>query len=534
MACDHSRPLNANNPNSLRLDVQAVGERAGVSNEGFNGINVRKGEKYLLSMAARANEGFAGTIDVSLEDADGKQLATTRFDGIGLDWKKLDAVLTSTESTPQARLVITTTAPGTIWLDMVSLFPAKTWKGRANGLRPDLAEMLVAMKPAFVRFPGGCFVEGDKLANATRWKQTIGDLSERPGHWNLWKYRSTDGLGYHEYLLLCEDLGAEPLFVINCGMAHEDNVPMDKLGPWIQDSLDAIEYANGPVDSKWGALRAKNGHPAPFNLKYLEIGNENYGPLYQERYRAFYDAIKAKWPDIHLVADEPTKERPTEITDDHYYNSPDFFIHNAGKYDSYDRKGPKIYVGEYAVTKECGQGNLQAAVAEAAFMTGLERNSDHVVMSSYAPLFVNVGWRVWNPNAIVFDNHRAYGTPSYYVQKMFAENRGDVLLPIDIPNDAKKSLYGVAGRAANGDVIVKVVNVAKEPQEATIRLADAPNIVASAEATVLTSGSPLDENSFAEPTKVVPVTTPIADTTNVISHTFPPHSVSVLRFKTAK
>ena len=292
------------------------------------------------------------------------------------------------------------------------------------------------MKPAFVRFPGGCYVEGDKLANAFRWKDTIGDVAQRPGHWNLWGYRSTDGLGYHEYLQMCEDLGAEPLYVINCGMAHKDHVAMDQMGPWVQDALDAIEYANGPATSTWGSLRAKAGHPAPFNLKYLEIGNENGGPLYQERYRLFYDAIKARYPDIQLVADVRTTQRPTEILDEHYYNSPEFFIDNAGKYDKYDRKGPKIYVGEYAVTQNCGQGNLRAAIGEAAFMTGMERNCDVVVMASYAPLFVNVGWRQWNPDAINFDGARAYGTPSYHVQKMFSHNRGDVVLPIDLESPA--------------------------------------------------------------------------------------------------
>jgi alpha-L-arabinofuranosidase len=270
---------------------------------------------------------------------------------------------------------------------------------------------------------------------AYRWKQTIGDPAERRTQHNIWEYEATHGLGYHEYLQLCEDLHAEPLFVINCGMSHKEVVPMDKMPEFVQDALDAIEYANGPSSTTWGARRAQNGHSAPFNLKYMEIGNENGGPRYHERYALFYDAIKAKCPQMHLVANEwggTPKNRPVEFVDEHYYSTPEFFIHNAGKYDSYDRAGRKVYVGEYAVTQGCGQGNLRAAVGEAAFMTGMERNSDVVLMASYAPLFANVNYKKWNPDLINFDTTRAYGLPSYYVQKMFSENRGDVVVPISI------------------------------------------------------------------------------------------------------
>jgi alpha-L-arabinofuranosidase len=436
MAIDNSVPLGPKNPNSLRLEITKTGGGwAGVANEGFRGIAVRKGARHAFSVYLRAGGGWRGPVTASLEDPNGHALDSAVIEGVGADWKKFERVLTAGETSSAARLVLAATSPGTLWIDQVSLFPEKTWKGRANGLRVDLAEMIAAMKPAFVRFPGGCYVEGNKLANAFRWKDTIGNLAERPGHWNLWGYRSTDGLGYHEYLQLCEDLGAEPLFVINCGMAHEDHVPLDKMGPWVQDALDAIEYANGPIESRWGAERAKAGHPAPFRLKYLQIGNENGGRLYNERYALFYDAVKAKHPEIRLVAGlwqgRPTS-RPVEILDEHYYNNADFFLANANRYDAYDRKGSKIYVGEYAVTQGCGQGNLRAALGEAAFMTGMERNSDVVVMASYAPLAANVGWRQWNPDAIQFDNSRVYGTPSYYVQKMFAEARGDVVLGLDL------------------------------------------------------------------------------------------------------
>jgi alpha-L-arabinofuranosidase len=334
---------------------------------------------------------------------------------------------------------------------MVSLFPEDTWKKRPNGMRPDLAEMLLALKPGFVRFPGGCWVEGDTMALAYRWKQTIGDLSERRTQHNIWQYEATHGIGYHEYLQLCEDLHAEPLFVINCGMSHKEVVPMDKMSEFVQDALDAIEYANGPASTTWGARRAQNGHPAPFNLKYMEIGNENGGPAYNERYALFYDTIKAKYPQMHLVANEwggIPRSRRVELVDEHYYSTPEFFIHNAGKYDSYDRAGRKVYVGEYAVTQGCGQGNLRAAVGEAAFMTGMERNSDVVLMASYAPLFANVNYKRWNPDLINFDTSRAYGLPSYYVQKMFSENRGDVVVPVSVeapetPPPVKSGAIGV-------------------------------------------------------------------------------------------
>jgi alpha-L-arabinofuranosidase len=444
---DSSLPLNSQNPNSLRLEITDAGQsRAGVANSGFKGLALAKGAEYELSFYARSNKVTQVPLRATLEQHDATVSDIQQVELLSQKWRHYHCTLTAKETTTNGRLVLASSSPATIWLDQVSLFPKNTWKGRANGLRPDLAEMLAGMKPAFNRFPGGCYVEGNRLANAFRWKKSIGKLAERPGHWNLWGYRSTDGLGYHEYLQLCEDLGAEPLFVINCGMAHEDSIPNDKLGAWIQDALDAIEYANGPAESQWGSLRAKAGHPASFGLKYMEIGNENGGPVYEDHYRQFHDAIKARYPKMILVANTPVTSRPMDILDEHYYDSPEFFMRNATRYDTYDRKtSPKIYVGEYAVTQGCGQGNLRAAVGEAAFMTGMERNSDIVVMASYAPLFVNCGWRQWNPNAINFDNARVYGTPSYHVQKMFSANRGDAVLGMDFrPPEIKGSLPGGA------------------------------------------------------------------------------------------
>ena len=431
MAADPQRSLNRR---SLRLDVTKAsdGGAVGVANGGYWGVPVKQGEEYQLTLSARTASPKAD-LAVALESADGKSYASAKVTGLKAEWGTFKATLKPNATDTNARLVVTASRPGTIWLDMVSLFPEKTWKGRANGLRPDLAEMLAGLKPAFVRFPGGCWVEGDTMKESYRWKQTIGPLHERRTQWNIWGYWATHGLGYHEYLQLCEDLESEPLFCINVGMSHKENVPMDKMQEYVQDALDALEYANGPATSRWGALRAKAGHPKPFGLKYLEIGNENGGPAYKERWALFHKAIKDKYPQVQLIANHwgggyPAEPRP-DIVDEHYYSTPEFFMREADKYDSYDRNGPKVFVGEYAVTQNTGKGSLRGAIGEAAFMTGLERNSDVVVMASYAPLFVHVNHRRWNPDLINFDNTRAYGLPSYYVQQLFAQNAGSVVLP---------------------------------------------------------------------------------------------------------
>ncbi len=423
----------AYNLRALQVKIQAAnGGTVSVVNSGYWGIAVKAGDTYNGSLRAKGGDGFAGPLTVSLQNAAGTVLASKQISKVGAGWQEFNFTLVPTADEASAHLVVSASQSGVVNLDMVSLFPAKTFKGRKNGLRLDLAEKLQGLKPAFVRFPGGCWVEGDRMNLAYRWKETIGPLSNRRTQHNIWQYESTHGLGYHEYLQLCEDLKAEPLFVVNVGMSHKENVPMAELAEYVQDALDAIEYANGPVTSQWGSLRARHGHPKPFNLRYLEIGNENGGPAYHERYARFYDAIKAKYPSLNLIANvwggTPTN-RPAEILDEHYYSNPNFFIQNANKYDSYRRTGPKVYVGEYAVTERCGQGNLMGAIGEAAFMTGMERNSDVVIMSSYAPLFANVNYKKWNPDLINFDSSRSYGIPSYYVQKMFADNRGDRVLP---------------------------------------------------------------------------------------------------------
>jgi alpha-L-arabinofuranosidase len=433
MAIDSSEPLNPLNRRSLRVNVAGAFT---LENEGYWGMNIVRGKGYAFRFAMRVADGFQGPVVVRLVNSSGAELAKGEISGLSGDWKYHTLDLVASDSDPKAKLQISAAGKGTLFLDMVSLMPKKTWKG--HGLRVDLAESIEALHPSFMRFPGGNWVEGDDRAHMYHWKNTIGDIDARTPLWNTWGYNTTQGLGFHEYLQLCEDLGAEPLFCINDGMSLHDSVPMDQMGPWVQDALDAIEYANGPTNSFWGSLRAKTGHPAPFHLRYMEIGNENGGPDYHQRWPLLVNAIREKYPYMQLIVNTDLRGRPyprepkPDIVDEHYYESPESFMWRASQYDSYDRNGPKIFIGEYAVTENAGKGNLRAAVGEAAFMTGLERNSDIVIMASYAPLFVNLNHRAWNPDLINFDGSSWYGLPGYYVQQMFGENRGDVMLPISV------------------------------------------------------------------------------------------------------
>jgi alpha-L-arabinofuranosidase len=423
-------PLNAFNRKSLRVKADGA---FSLANEGYWGMNFVAGDNYTLKLAARS-EKFSGKLTAKLLSADGKVLASGEISKFDNRWSYHTLELIPAGSDTKGTLEIDGEGKGVLYLDMVSLMPNKTWKN--HGLRPDLAESLDALHPKFMRFPGGCWVEGDDFAHMNHWKNTIGDIDSRTPLWNIWGYNATHGLGFYEYLQLAEDLGAAPLFDINVGMSHKEHIPMDRMAQWVQDALDAIEYANGPTNSVWGAQRAAAGHPAPFGLKYMEIGNENGGGIYRERWPLFVNAIHAKYPEIVFIANEwqgghPHSPAP-DVVDEHYYDTPEWFMHNADHYDKYDRHGPKIFVGEYAATAKCGLGNLRGAIGEAAFMTGLERNSDIVAMASYAPLLVNLNHRAWNPDLINFDSSKWYGLPSYYVQKLFAENRGDVYLPTKV------------------------------------------------------------------------------------------------------
>ena len=440
--------LNGAQQNALELTVNATATNpVCLVNEGFWGINTVQGRQYKLSFWAKGT--YKGTIKATLCSKDGSAIyAESVVSGFAANksWRKYEATLTADANDPQAQFALVFDGKGMLQLDVVSLFPP-TFKNRENGLRPDLAQMLYEMHPKFMRFPGGCFVEGQiSPENAFRWERTIGPIEERPGHWNVnWGYRTTDGIGFHEYLQMAEDLGAKPLYVVNVGIWHGGYTPLDSLrDTWVQECLNALEYANGDVTTKYGALRAKNGHPEPFNIEYLEIGNENYNfhmdnnrdqsYQYPERYKMFYDAIKAKYPNIKVIGnveawstDNPSwrNSHPVDILDEHYYRNPAWFADNFHKYDSYDRKGPKIYVDEYAVTSGFGNlGNLNAALGEAVYMMGMENNSDIVPLNSYAPIFVNENDAKWRPDMIRFSSNRVMGTPSYYVQMLMPRNVG--------------------------------------------------------------------------------------------------------------
>lgn len=442
--------LNSAQGHALHVSLSGKGRQGGVENSGFWGINAVQGRTYQLSLWAKAAKNYKGTLTARLTDASGAAVyAEARLDGtVGKKWTKLTASLTAEANDPDARFQLVADQPVELDLDVVSLMPP-TYKNRPNGCRPELASMLAELHPRFMRFPGGCYVEGQQSPdNAFRWERTIGPIEERPGHQNVnWGYRVTDGLGYHEMLQLSEDLGAEPLFVVNVGIWHGGFTPVDSLQPWIDECLNAIEYANGPVTSKYGALRAKNGHPEPFGLKYLEIGNENNQPdvrqqsdRYYERYKLFQDAILAKYPDMHCIGnvaawgtDEPKWESdvPCELLDEHYYRSPQWFAQKFHHYDNYERGRHQIYVGEYAVTQNFGvDGNLNAGLGEAVFMMGMENNSDVVAMCSYAPIFVNEHHQGWRPDLIRFNASQACGTPSYYVQLLMAQNVGTRMLQV--------------------------------------------------------------------------------------------------------
>jgi len=423
-----------------------------LTNDGFWGINAVQGRPYKLSLWVKGK--YKGTVKAQLVSADGKTVyAEAPVNGkISGKWQKLTAEMKSAGNDAKAKFQLVFTGKGKIALDVVSLFPP-TFKNRPNGLRPDLAEMLYNLHPKFVRFPGGCFVEGQESpANAFHWEKTIGPIEQREGHQNVnWGYRTTDGIGFDEYLQMAEDFGAKPLYVVNVGLWHGGKTPVDSLQPWIDETLNALEYANGDVTTKYGALRAKNGHPAPYNIEYLEIGNENNQPdpalqsdRYYERFKKFKDAILAKYPNMHLIGnvvawgdDNPKwgSEEPVELLDEHYYRNPSWFTNAFHKYDTYERGKHDIYVGEYAVTQGFGNmGSLEAALGEGVYMMGMENNSDVVKMASYAPIFANLNRRVWAPDMIQFVSDRAFGTPSYYVQKMMFNNIGDKVLNVKVDN----------------------------------------------------------------------------------------------------
>lgn len=458
-------PRRASNPNFLRLTAAGADASSGATNEGFRGMGVREGERYDFNAWARSEAGKPVRLTARLVDSDGGTLAETQIDVNSSEWHDVSAVLEPQRTDAKASLELSIAGPGLIDLDMVSLCPEKTWKDRPHGLRADLVQLLADLKPAFFRFPGGCIVEGSQLKYRYQWKTTIGDLADRRLLLNRWNnefrhrltpdYFQSFAVGFYEYFLLSEEIGAEPLPILNCGMACQFNsselVPLEELGPYIQDALDLVEFANGPVTSTWGAKRAALGHPEPFHLKLLGIGNEQWDQQYIDRYKEFSRVLKERHPEIQLVSGSgpfPSDEHfkfawpqlralDADIIDEHCYAMPDWFLKSAQRYDGYDRNGPKVFMGEYSaqsvdITSPNNRNNLLCALAEAAFMTGLERNSDVVVMSSYAPLFGHEQAWQWRPNLIWFDNLLAYATPNYYVQQLFSQHRGDTVLPVEL------------------------------------------------------------------------------------------------------
>lgn len=425
-------PLNEASPTALKVTLPEKG-RIALSNCGFWGMNIEKGKGYYLRMNTSNGNRFEGRVILKLVAEDGTELCNRPL-AIDPDrtWCEYTGQLTATGSDPHARFVIELEGTGTLLLDYVSLFP-ETFRNRINGLRNDIAQTLEALHPAFVRWPGGCIVEGIDLSNRIEWKKTIGDPKSRPGIYDTWGYRATMGFGYHEFLQFCEDIGAAGMFVCNAGIGCQGRVGdacrEEDLDAFIQDALDAIDYALGDGTTEWSRKRVENGHPEPFPLQYVEIGNENWGPVYEKRYDRFYRAIKAKYPRLTLISTlglggQHRHER-VDMIDPHWYVAPEFFLSSSRLFDQQERGGYAVYVGEYAVNQQVGGGNLLGALAEAAFLSGMERNSDLVKMASYAPLLENVNDRVWPTNLIWFDSHRVMGRSSYHVQKMYAENRPD-------------------------------------------------------------------------------------------------------------
>jgi alpha-L-arabinofuranosidase len=584
-----AEPLNATTPRYLRVRVENPGDGFGAANEGFRGIGVERGAQFTFSVYARRAEGAPTALRVELVDAGGKRIGQARLSGFAPQWKRHAVTLAAAATEAKATLNLYVEGRGALDLDLVSLFPEPqpvgfvvrsaldldlvslfpkaTWKNRANGLRPDIVKLLADLKPGFVRFPGGCIVEGRTLDERYQWKTTVGDIAERKliiNRWNLEfktrypqrapeDYFQSFGLGFYEYFQLCEDIGAEALPIINCGMACQFNtgqlVPLDQLDPYIQDALDLIEFANGPVTSRWGSRRAAMGHPVPFNLKMLGVGNEQWGPQYVERYAEFAKVLKARHPEIRLVGGagpSPSDERfhylwgkmrelNADIVDEHYYMPPKWFRENVGRYDDYPRTGPKVFAGEYAAqsvgtVRSENRNDWECALSEAAFLTGLERNADVVEMTSYAPLLAHVDAWQWTPNLIWFDNLRSFGTPSYYVQKLFSTNRGARVLPVQLGEGGVKDLYASAALDERaGEVILKVVNTAAAAREISVNLAGAGKVGQRAKAFVLSSPDLKAENSLSEPAKLAPAERQFAVASGRIAYTFAPQSLTVLR-----
>ena len=557
---------NATNARFARITINNPEGNYSLTNEGFRGIGLHKEKQYDFSIMARTEKPATIKIKIQLLNYGGKEIATATIENFSTSWKTHSVSITTIDTAQRGKLNLIFEGQGVIDIDMVSLFPHDTWKNRPGGLRNDLVQKIADLKPGFIRFPGGCIVEGKDLTNRYQWKTTVGRVSDRKLIMNRWNvefprrsapdYYQSFGLGFYEYFLLSEDLGAEPLPILNCGMACQFNsgevVSMDELQPYINDALDLIEFANGSITTTWGKLRNDMGHPMPFNLKLLGVGNEQWEPQYIERYKVFEQAILSKYPEIKIISGagpfaegeyfnyawkELKQLRPAFI-DEHYYKPPAWFFNNANRYDNYERTGPKVFAGEYAAhSKENNEAesrnNWESALAEAAFMTGLERNADIVQMCSYAPLFAHVDAWQWRPDLIWFDNLNTVATPNYYIQKLFSTNKGTDAVAITEngkPVAGKDSLYSSAViDKQRSEVIIKIVNSASVPQTIELNLIGIKLAKSDAVFQTLAANDLYSYNKLSELDKLKPGEKKIQVRTNKFNHDLPAYSLSVLK-----
>ncbi len=547
MALDTTQPIaNTALTTSLKVTV-AQGKRVGVANDGYWGIPVKPLTPYVATFWAKAAPGFNGPLMLDIESSDGKAVyARAPAPPLSPRWTKYTVVLftgidPATLAASPGRFVVSAGSPGSFWLGQVSLFPP-TYGGQPNGNRVDLMDKLAAMKPGFLRMPGGNYLEGSTVATRFDWKSTIGAIEQRPGHPGPWGYRSDDGLGLFEYLMWCEKLNMQPVLAVYGGYSLDGTfiAPGAALAPYVQDALDEIQFVSGPATSTWGAKRAAMGHPAPFKLNYVEIGNEDFfdgSGSYDGRFAQFYDAIKASYPALKLIATarvaNPT--RPRDLVDDHFYNTPLYMARDSGRYDAsvYDRTTqPKVFIGEWASISGAPTPDFAAALGDAAWLTGLERNADVIQLEAYAPLFVNVnpGAYQWPTNLIGYDAARSYGSPSYHVQVMFDSLRGNVVLPatLSVPGTGSMLYQSTTRSTVDGSIYVKLVNMAAQPQRVHVNILGASRVASRGTATVL-KGQPQDTNTLAAPGKVVPVTTSVDGLGPVFDYTLAASSVTVLK-----
>jgi alpha-N-arabinofuranosidase len=525
-------------PRSLKVSVTAATEAApaGVQNDGYWGFPVRPLTVYNGSFYAKSDrDGLPVTVSL-VNDRTGAIAASTTVTGLTGQWKHYTYVLKTAQAPVSAdnHLVLTIPRPATVWFDLVSLFPP-TYHDRPYGNRIDIMEKLAAMHPKFLRLPGGNYLEGDHISERFEWKKTIGPWVDRPTHPSPWHYRSSDGMGLLEFLEWCEDLRIEPVLAVYAGysMMQEHIEPGPALEPYIQDALDEIEYATADANSKWGAERAKDGHPAPFPLHYVEIGNEDWfdrSGSYDGRYAQYYKAIKQRYPDLQLIATAPIKSVKPDVLDEHFYMAAEKSFSDANHYDTADRNGPKIFVGEWATREGEPTPNLQAALADSAWMTGMERNSDLIIMASYAPLLVNVnpGGMQWETDLIGYDALASYGSPSYWAQVLFATHLGTEVVPSTLANTGPRVYTSTTRDEKRRKLFVKVVNAQSNTLALSIGINGARTVGHDAILTTLSGETPNATNSITNPREVVPVEHHISVAGPKFEHSFAPYSVNVL------